>query len=150
MIEIRHGGTFPVERDVLFEFISEPTNWVLLFDSVVAVDSERWEEPGDICEVTSKMAGRTLRATFTLRHIERPVAMDYTAAGPGVPDMVCRRRLFEDDGRSRLEGVVEVTPRSGIGGVVDRVLGRLLLQRMYDRGMDRLGTLLSQQQATPT
>jgi hypothetical protein len=150
MIEIRHGGIFPVERDVLFDFVSEPANWMLLFDSVVAVDFRRWEEPGDVCEVTSKIAGRTGRVTFTLRKFERPLAMDYSAAGPSSPDMMCRRRLLEEDGLSRLDGVVEVMPRRGVAGLVDRTLWRWLLQRMYDRGMERLGTLLSQQQATPT
>jgi hypothetical protein len=149
MFQIRHGGTFPVGRGVLFEFVSEPTNWVLIFDSTVAVDFRRWEESGDVCHVTSKIGGRTRRTTFTLRKLERPVAMDYTAAGPGSPDMVCRRQFFEEDGRSRLDGVVEVTPRRGIAGLADRTLGRWLLQRMYDQGMDHLGTLLSRRQATP-
>jgi hypothetical protein len=45
---------------------------------------------------------------------------------------------------------VKVKPRRGVAGVFDRTLWRWLLQRMYDRGMERLGTLLSQQQATPT
>ena len=103
----------------------------------------RWKEPGDTARIVTRLLGRDRELVMTLRAFEQDRLVTYTSTQPGLPDAQ-HERHFEADGEGfRYRLVVEYEPRSGLAGLVDRVLLPRALRRALESTITALDEALA-------
>jgi hypothetical protein len=124
---------FDVSVERGFAFITDTANWSTFWPAYVRLEEgSRWGATGDTARLVIRLLGRERELTMTIRTFEPNRLVSYTSTQPGLPD-ASHERHFEADGQGfvyRL--VVEYEPRSGIGGVFDRVLLRRGIRRAFE------------------
>jgi hypothetical protein len=81
----------------------------------------------------TRLLGRDRELAMTVKEFEPHRLVTYTSTQPGLPDAY-HERHFEPDGNGfvyRL--VVQYEPRSGVGGVFDRMLLARGIRRAFER-----------------
>ena len=141
-VEAVHRFDVPVERG--FAFITDTGNWSSFWPGFVRLeDGTRWQEPGDTARLVTRLLGRERELVMTLRSYERNRLVAYTSRQPGLPDAQ-HERHFEGGGDGfRYRLVVEYEPRSGVAGLVDRVLLPRAVRRVLDRTIVALDKTLA-------
>ena len=129
-VEAAHRYDVPVERG--FAFITDTENWSKFWPGYVRhEDGSSWGAPGDTARLVTRLLGRERELTMTITAFEPNRLVTYTSAQPGLPS-ARHERHFEPAGDGfvyRL--VVEYEPRSGIAGVIDRLLLARGIQRAF-------------------
>jgi uncharacterized protein YndB with AHSA1/START domain len=119
-VESSHRYDVPVERG--FAFITDTANWPTFWPGYVRLESgSSWGAPGDTARLLTRILGRERELTMTVTAFEPNRLVTYTSTQPGLPN-ARHERHFEADGDGfvyRL--VVELEPRGGLRGIVDRV-----------------------------
>jgi uncharacterized protein YndB with AHSA1/START domain len=119
-VESSHRYDVPVERG--FAFVTDPANWPAFWPGYVRLlPGSSWGAQGDTARLLTRILGRERELTMTITAFEPNRLVTYTSKQPGLPD-ARHERHFEADGDAfvyRL--VVEIEPRSGLRGIVDRV-----------------------------
>ena len=138
-VEAVHRFDVPVGRG--FAFITDTANWSSYWPGFVSLEEgSRWREPGDTARIVTRLLGRDRELVMTLRAFEQDRLVTYTSTQPGLPD-AHHERHFEADGDGfRYRLVVEYEPRSGLAGLVDRVL----LPRAVRRALESTITALDE------
>ncbi len=138
MKEISYGTVLPVPVDEAFEFVSEPANWPLFFESMRSAErQEGWGKVGGQAQVVTRFLGRVVTSELELTEWDPPRSFRYIMRQRGWPDLD-HNRVFEPAGTgTRLRCVTTAEARPGVMALVDRLYGRALL-RMYRRAMARL------------
>jgi hypothetical protein len=141
-VELAHRYDVPVERG--FAFITNTANWPKFWPGFVRLEpGSDWGAPGDTARLVTRLLGRDRELTMTVKAFELNRLVTYTSTQPGLPDAY-HARHFEPDGDGfvyRL--VVEYEPRSGIGGLFDRVLLARGIRRAFERTFGDLERELS-------
>jgi len=131
-VEATHRYDVPVERG--FAFITNTANWSKFWPGYVRLeDGSRWGASGDTARLGTRLFGRERDLAMTITAFEPNRLVTYTSTQTGLPD-ASHERHFEPDGEGfvyRL--VVEYEPRSGLGGVFDRVLLARGIRRAFQR-----------------
>jgi hypothetical protein len=126
-----------VERG--FAFITDTANWPRFWPGYVRLEEgSRWGAVGDTARMVTRLLGRERELTMTITAFEPNRLVTYTSTQPGLPD-ARHERGFEPDGEGfvyRL--VVDYEPRSGVAGVVDRVLLPRGIRRAFEQTFDAL------------
>jgi uncharacterized protein YndB with AHSA1/START domain len=111
----------PVERG--FAFITDTANWPSFWPGYVRLEpGSSWGARDDTARLVTRILGRERELTMTITDFEPNRLVTYTSTQPGLPD-ARHERHFEPDGEGfvyRL--VVEYDPRSGVAGLLDRLL----------------------------
>ena len=132
----------PVERG--FAFITDTANWPKYWPGYVRLEEgSRWGTSGDTARLVTRLFGRERELTMTITAFEPNRLVTYTSTQPGLPD-ARHERHFEPDAEGfvyRL--VVEYEPRSGLRGVVDRLMLPRGIRRAFDSTFDSLHRELS-------
>jgi uncharacterized protein YndB with AHSA1/START domain len=119
-IEGAHHYDVPVDRG--FAFITDTANWPSFWPGYVRLEpGSRWGARGDSARLVTRILGRKRTLTMTVTDFEPNHLVAYTSTQEGLPD-ARHERHFEAEGDGfvyRL--VVEVEPRRGLRGVVDRM-----------------------------
>ena len=138
MKEISYGTVLPVPVDEAFEFVSEPANWPLFFESMRSVErQEGWGKVGGRAHVVISLLGRAVTSEFELTEWDPPRSFRYIARQQGWPDLD-NNRVFEPVGTgTRLRFVTAAEGRPGPMALVDWLYRRALL-RTFRRAMARL------------
>ncbi len=139
MIKISFGTVLPIPRDEAFEFVSEPANWPLFFESIRSAErQEGWGKVGGRAQVVTRFPGRVVTSEFELTEWDPPRRFRYISRQRSLPDLD-NDRVFEPAGTgTRLRFVTTtVEARPGARALVDRLYARVLL-RTYHRAMARL------------
>ena len=141
-VEAVHRFDVPVERG--FAFITDTANWSSYWPGFVRLEAgSRWKEPGDTARIVTRLLGRDRELVMTLRAFEQDRLVTYTSTQPGLPDAQ-HERHFEADGEGfRYRLVVEYEPRSGLAGLVDRVLLPRALRRALESTITALDEALA-------
>jgi len=141
-VEAVHRFDVPVERG--FAFITDAANWSSYWPGFVRLEEgSRWKEPGDTARIVTRLLGRDRELVMTLRAFEPDRLVTYTSTQPGLPDAQ-HERHFEADGEGfRYRLVVEYEPRSGLAGLVDRVLLPRALRRALESTITALDEALA-------
>ena len=141
-VEATRRYEVPVERG--FVFITDMANWSKYWPGYVRLEEgSRWGTVGDTARLVTRLLGRDRELTMTVTAFEPKRLVAYTSTQPGLPD-ARHERHFEPDGEGfvyRL--VVEYEPRSGIQGVLDRLLLPRGIRRAFDSTFDSLHRELS-------
>ena len=120
-VELAHRYDVPVERG--FAFITNTANWPRFWPGFVRLEpGSDWAAAGDGARLVTRLLGRDRELAMTVKAFEPNRLVTYTSTQPGLPDAY-HERHFEPDGDGfvyRL--VVEYDPRTGVGGVFDRML----------------------------
>jgi Polyketide cyclase / dehydrase and lipid transport len=120
-IEGAHRYDVPVERG--FAFVTDIANWPRLWPGYVRLEpGSSWGARGDTAKLVTRILGRERTLTMTVTDFEPNRLVAYTSTQTGLPD-ARHERHFEAQGNGfvyRL--VVEVEPRRGLRGVLDRVV----------------------------
>jgi uncharacterized protein YndB with AHSA1/START domain len=130
-IEGAHRYDVPVDRG--FAFITDTANWPRFWPGYVRLEpGSSWGAPGDTAKLVTKILGRERTLTMTVTDFEPNRLVAYTSTQTGLPD-ARHERHFEPD----LDGfvyrlVVDVEPRSGVRGVLDRLVLARGIRRAFD------------------
>ena len=120
-IESSHRFAVPVEQG--FAFITDTENWPSFWPGYVRLEpGSTWGAPGDTAHLVTRILGRERTLAMTVTAFDPNRLVTYTSTQPGLPD-ARHERHFESGGDGfvyRL--VIEYEPRSGIKGILDRVL----------------------------
>lgn len=131
-VELAHRYDVPVERG--FAFITSTANWPTFWPGFVRLEpGSEWSAAGDTARLVTRLLGRDRELAMTIKAFEPSRLVTYTSTQPGLPDAY-HERHFEADGDGfvyRL--VVEYDPRSGVGGVFDRMLLARGIRRAFER-----------------
>jgi uncharacterized protein YndB with AHSA1/START domain len=129
-IEAAHRYAVPVER--AFAFITDIANWPSFWPGYVRLEpGSSWGAPGDTAKLVTRILGRERTLTMTITELEPNRRVVYTSTQPGLPDARHERHFESDDGGFIYRLVVELEPRSGLGGVLDRVVLPRGIRRAY-------------------
>jgi hypothetical protein len=130
-VEEAHPFAAPVERG--FAFITDTANWPRFWPGFVRLEPQStWDAVGDTAVLVTRLLGRERKLSMTVTDFERDRLVKYRSTQPGLPD-ARHERHFEPDGDGfvyRL--VVEYDPRSGVGGVFDRMLLARGIKRAFE------------------
>jgi len=145
MARIETSNTFPVEREVGFQYITEPTNWPKFWPDLVDIpdlDRARWRDPGDSVRLRMRLAGRIADLRMTLDELSPPALVRYHTVQQGMPEAAHERYFEPAAGGFEFRLVVCFTPRAGLAGVFDRTLFRCAVSRALRRTLDNLARQL--------
>lgn len=144
MVRIEKSSTFPVDRELGFDYIIDPTNWHEFWPDLVEIhDVEaKWRETGDTMRLCMRLAGRSTDLRMTLDEVHRPDLVRYHTSAKGMPDAAHERHFEPAFEGFTFRLAVCFTPRTGLAGVVDRTLFRYAAARALRRTLDNLARRL--------
>jgi uncharacterized protein YndB with AHSA1/START domain len=129
-IEAAHRYAVPAER--AFAFITDVTNWPRFWPGYVRLEpGSRWGARGDTAKLVTRILGRERTLTMTITEFEPNRRVVYSSTQPGLPDARHERHFETDDGGFVYRLVVELEPRGGLSGVLDRVVLSRGIKRAY-------------------
>jgi uncharacterized protein YndB with AHSA1/START domain len=140
-VGIEASRTFAVDRDVAFDYVTEPKNWPHFWPDLVEIldlEQARWQQPGDTMRLRMRMAGRLTELQMTLDEIRRPELVRYRSVQPRLPPVAHERHFEAAGGGCRYRLVVSYPPRAGAAGLVDRTLVRFATRRALRRTLSNL------------
>ena len=141
MVRIEASRNYPVEREVAFDYITNPRNWPEFWPNLVAIpelEQTTWQQPGDTAWLQMRLAGRVTELHMTLDERSRPTLVRYHSTQQGVPDAVHERHFEPAAGGFNYRLVVSFEPRAGLAGLLDRTLVRFAAGRALRRTLDNL------------
>lgn len=140
-VRIQAASTFSVDREVGFDYITDPTKWPEFWPDLVDIpdlDRARWQAPADTMRLRMRLAGRVTELRMTLTELSRPVLVRYETVQAGMPD-VSHERYFEPAAEGfTFRLVVTYAPRAGFAGLVDRTVLRFFAGRALRRTLQNL------------
>jgi uncharacterized protein YndB with AHSA1/START domain len=138
-VEIALEQRFPVSVDDGFAYITDPANWPQYWPGLIrVVAAERWREPGDEAVLILRLMGRPVEMRMTLTRFEPSRLVEYTSVQSGLPPARHRREFASVGGQLHYRAAVELTPRAGRQGIVDRVLVARAVRRTLRRTLANL------------
>ena len=130
-IEGAHRFNVPVERG--FAFITDPANWSRFWPGYVRLEpGSSWGARGDTAKLVTRILGRERTLTMNVTEFEPNRLVTYTSTQTGLPDARHERHFEAQDGGFLYRLVVEVEPRSGLKGVLDRLVLARGIRRAFD------------------
>lgn len=122
-----------------FAFITDAANWPGFWPGYVRlVEGSRWAASGDTARLVTRLLGRERELTMTVTALEPNRLVTYTSTQPGLPDARHERR-FEPAGDGFVYSlVVEYEPRTGLRGVVDRIILPRGIRRAFESTFEAL------------
>ena len=136
-IESAHRFDVPVEQG--FAFITNADNWPRFWPGYVRLEpGSTWGATGDTARLVTSILGRERELTMTLTAFEPNRRVTYTSTQPGLPDARHERHFAPDGNGFVYRLVVEYEPRSGIKGVLDRLLLPRGIRRAFASTFDAL------------
>ena len=96
MVRIEKSRIYPVDREVAFDYITNPRNWPAFWPDLVDIpdlDRTTWEGPGDTARLRMRLAGRRTELHMTLDELSRPALVRYHSTQQGVPDAAHERHF---------------------------------------------------------
>ena len=119
-VESSHRYDVPVERG--FAFITDTANWPAFWPGYVRLEpGSSWGAVGHTARLVTRILGRERELTMTVAEFEPNRLVTYTSKQPGLSDARHERHFEADGGGFVYRLVVEMEPRSGLRGIVDRV-----------------------------
>ncbi len=133
MVRVELARRYDVQVERGFTFITDTANWPTFWPGFVRLEpGSVWRAPGDTARLVTRLLGRDRELAMTVETFEANRLVTYRSTQPGLPD-AHHERHFEPDGDGfvyRL--VVEYEPRSGFGGMLDRVLLARGVRRAFE------------------
>ena len=153
MIRLERSRVLPVERELGFDYITNPANWRKFWPDLVDIpqlEQTRWQEPGDTARLRMKLAGRVTELHMTLDELTRPALVRYHSTQKGVPDAAHERWFEPAAGGFEYRLVVSFAPRPGLAGLFDRTVVRYAASRALRRTIDNLAQRLPRSASSAT
>lgn len=136
-IERTHHFAVPLADG--FAFITNVRNWPAYWPDLVRVEpGSQWGRPGDRAVVVQRLLGREVRLEMTLSRLEAQRLVAYTSVQRGLPDARHERHFAAAGDGFDYRLVVELDPRRGWRGVLDRALVRRAVARALRRTVANL------------
>jgi hypothetical protein len=138
-MKISYGAVLPLPPEEAFAFMADPVNWPLFTPSVRSVNKDDdWGRVGGHAHLTSAVLGRSMTMDLEVTEWDPPRSFRYTVSQGGKPGNDDNRRMFEPvTGGTKLTGTTEISARSGLAGLLDRLQMRLA-HRVFTAAMARL------------
>ena len=145
MVRIEASRDYPVDREVAFDYITNPRNWPEFWPDLVDIPDlgrARWQKPGDTMRLRMRLAGRLTDVHMTLDQLERPALVRYHTTQQGMPNATHQRYFEPAAGGFTYRLVISFEPRAGPTGLLDRTLFRYAAARALRRTIDNLAEQL--------
>ena len=140
-VELAHRFATPLEPG--FDYITDIDNWPDYWPGLVRIEpGSRWASPGDTAALVLRLLGREVELALTLTGLEPRRLVTYTSVQKGLPDARHERHFAAADGGFDYRIVVEYEPRSGLRGLLDRLVLRRAVARAMRRTVANLEPLL--------
>ena len=141
-VELSRHLNVPAER--AYEFITDMRNWRSFFPGFIALDpTSRCGTAGDVARLTSKLMGRERRVEITFERFETNTSFAYSSRQDGLPVAHHERKFTPDRDGCMFDLAVAYEPRSGLQGLLDRVVLRAAVRRLLQRTVDALELVLT-------
>jgi hypothetical protein len=128
----------PVERG--FAFVTDTANWPKFWPGYVRLEpGSTWGAVGDTARLVTRILGRERTLTMTVTGFEPTRLVTYTSTQPGLPDARHERHFVPDGTGFVYRLVVEVEPRRGLKGMVDRLVLPRGIRRAFESTFAALG-----------
>jgi uncharacterized protein YndB with AHSA1/START domain len=152
MPEISRRFAFPLHDG--YDYITDIARWPEYWPGLISVaPGSHWARPGDSARLTMKLLGRPTALEMTLSRIEPYRLIEYTSLQPGLPAARHERHFAEAVEGFDYRIVIELEPRSGLRGVVDRLAVGRAVERAARRTVEnlelRFAELDRQRRSTP-
>jgi Polyketide cyclase / dehydrase and lipid transport len=133
-LRVEHSHRFEVPLTDGFAFITNHRNWPAYWPDLVRVEpGSTWGAPGDQAVVVQRLLGRETPLRMTLSRLEPERLVVYTSVQRGLPDARHERHFAAAGDGFDFRLVVDLEPRGGWRGVLDRVLVRRAVARALRR-----------------
>ncbi|HSC91536.1 MAG TPA: SRPBCC family protein [Gaiellaceae bacterium] len=143
MIRIEESERFPVSVEEGFAYVTDPERWPEFWPGLVSVaPGARWREPGDVSRLAMRLLGRRTELVMTLQRFEPGRLVEYTTTQRGLPDARHTRGFAADGDGFRYTLGVELEPRPGLRGVLDRTLVARAVRRALRQTLRNLAARL--------
>jgi Polyketide cyclase / dehydrase and lipid transport len=144
-LRVEHSHRFAVPVADGFAFITDLRNWPAYWPDLVRVEpGSRWSAPGDRAVVVQRLLGREVRLQMTLSRLEPERLVAYASVQRGLPDARHERHFAPAGDGFDYRLVVDLEPRGGLRGVLDRVLVRRAVARALRRTAANLEACLGE------
>jgi hypothetical protein len=122
---------YPMDRKLLFDHLTDPTNWPTYYNNIIDVEPfERFAVAGDTLTARYRLLGRVVDLEVRLLELTPPDRIRLLASAPGLPPLEQDWIYEEHDEGSNIHARME-TPE------VDSWLGRTLERFVMPRQMER-------------
>ena len=119
-IEADHRFAVPVEQ--AFAYITDVANWPSFWPGYVRLEpGSSWGAQGDSARLVTRILGRERTLTMTVTAFEPNRLVTYTSTQAGLPAARHERHFEPADGGFVYRLVVELEPRDGLRGILDRI-----------------------------
>jgi hypothetical protein len=135
---------YAIDRKVLFDYLTDPTNWPRYYNGMVeVVPPERFAEPGDSLTARHRLLGRLTDVEVTLLELHAPDRIRLRAVVSGLPPVEHDWTYHEIDDGTRVE-VMMSTPEvdSWLGRTLDRFVVPRQLEKDLRRSLDNVTDLV--------
>lgn len=144
MSHVEMTREYPMERKLLFDHLTDPTNWSSYFNNIIEVKPlDRFTEVGDVLTARYRLLGRAVDLDVELLELAPPDRIRLLATAPGLPPLEHSWSYEDADGGSRLHARME-TPEvdSWLGRTLDRYVIPRQLERDLARSLDNVTELV--------
>ena len=122
-----------------YDYITDPERWPGYWPNLVRVaPGARWSAPGDVARLTMKLLGRATELEMTLVRIEPYRLVEYTSRQRGLPEARHERHFAESGAGLHYRIVIELEPRGGPRGLLDRLVVARAVERTATQTLDNL------------
>jgi hypothetical protein len=147
-IEIKHN--FPVSVSEAFAYITDVKHWPAYWPDFVRFQDQgntHWGTPGDAVTIVIKLLNRERALHMKLEDFQKDTLVAYRSHQTGLPDARHERhfRAVPDGFEYRL--VVAFEPRSGLTGLIDRLLVKRAIARAMYKTIENLDRVFEEQQS---
>lgn len=144
MQKVTETREYAADRKELFDRLTDPAFWPHYYNGMVAAETERFTEAGDVAHFRHRLLGRLMDGEARLLEFDAPNRIRIEAEVKGMPP-VEQDWVYEDteDGGTRIHAVM-TTPEveSWFGRTLDRFVMPRQLERDLLRTLDNVEDLL--------
>lgn len=131
----------PVGRSEGFDYITDVQNWQTYWPHVVEVRNPAttsWAQRGDRATVVVESRGKPVEMSLELDELVPYERVMYRSVQPELPEFWHERHFGERDGQLDYMLVIEFEPRSGINGLIDRLIVARAVRQSLETTLDNL------------
>ena len=140
LTRVEEAARFAVPVEYGFDYITDVGNWPTYWPGLLEIvePEPSWSRPGDEMHVVMRFLSGPVEVAMTLEEFRPPERVVYRSAQSGLPAARHERHFRADDGGFEYRLVVEIEPRRGIAGLLDRTLVAWGVRRTLRRTLANL------------
>jgi uncharacterized protein YndB with AHSA1/START domain len=144
MSTVELDRTYPIDRKLLFDHLTDPTIWPSYYNGMIEVEAtSRFAEPGDTVVARYRLLGRVVDVHVTLLELSSPERIRLRADATGLPPVEHDWRYHESADGTRVEvSMTSLEVDSWFGRKLDRFVLARQMEKDLRRSLDNVADLV--------